>query len=91
MSQIAQQAFIANAQSVLIFDRYLTADESAALSNIKKNAIASGEQCSPQTVTNGEAGITYTSLFSNLATAQAVASAANAFVPAPTSATATTI
>ena len=91
MSQLAPQAFIANAQAVLIFDRYLTEGEATALSDIKKNAIASGEQVSPQTVTSTEAGITYTSFFSNLATAQAVVTAANAFVPAPTSATASTV
>jgi hypothetical protein len=88
MPILAPSRFVANAQATIELGRDFTAEEDNTLRTIKITATNNGEQTSPtDQVTPG----TYVSYYSTLATAQAVVAAANAFTPAPISATATSI
>ena len=89
MSKLATQSFIANAQVVIVLGRAITPEENSVLNAIRKAAVTAAEGVSPVGIDFDT--FTLTSFYSNFATAQAIASAANAFVPAPTSATATEI
>jgi hypothetical protein len=89
MSQLAPQAFIANAKAVVVLGRAITPEENSVLNAIRKAAAAASEGVS--TVNADFETFTFTSFYSNLATAQAVASAAQGFNPPPTSATATEV
>ena len=93
MSQLVALAFEANAKSTVVINRQLTEAESASLVTIKKNAMAAGEQVSPNTTTvDPETGnITNTSYYSNIATANAFVTAYLSFDPAPISAVAVTV
>ena len=93
MSQLVALAFEANAKTTVVNNRQLTEAESASLVTIKKNAMAAGEQVSPNTTTiDPDTGyITNTSYYSNIVTANAYVTAYLAFVPAPISAVATAV
>ena len=93
MSQLVALAFEANAKSTVVNNRQLTEAESASLITIKKNAMAAGEQVSPNTVTvDPDTGyITGVSYYSNIATANAFVTAYLSFDPAPISAVATAV
>jgi len=93
MSQLVALAFEANAKSTVVINRQLTEAESASIITIKENAMAAGEQVSPNTTTvDPETGnITNTSYYSNIATANAFVAAYLSFDPAPISAVAVTV
>ena len=93
MSQLVALAFEANAKSTVVMNRQYTEAESASIVTIKQNAIAAGEQISPNTASlDPETGnITNISYYSNIATANAVVSACLAFTPAPISAVAVAV
>jgi hypothetical protein len=89
MSILVATAFPAIAKAVIVLGRQITAEESATLATIKTNAISQGEQVSTNEWEGGTD--TYTTYYSNATTAQAVVTAAQAFTPAPISATVVTV
>ena len=93
MTQLAAQTFLANTKVLIVTAQALTADQNNTLGTIRRDAVVAGELASPQTVLfNPETNeYTYTSFYNSLATGNAIAAAANAFTPAPTSVTVVTV
>jgi len=89
MTQLATQTFVSNTKVVIVMAQALTADQNNTLGAIRRDAVIAGEMVSPQveTIDPETSVVTYTSFYNNLATGTAVVNAANAFTPAPTSAT----
>ena len=85
MSRIAQSTFVANTNSLLVFGRALTEAEITTLANIKVTAIGEGHHVSPNVF--DDATGTLQNYWDDLASAEAYASAAGGFTPAPTSVT----
>ena len=80
MSIPAPTAFIANAQSSVVFGRELTAGELDQLHAFRITIIEAGRQCSTaQTTSSGET----VSYWSNIDDANSYVAVANAFSPAP--------
>ena len=89
MTQLATQTFVANTKVVIVTAQALTTEQTNTLGTIRRDAVVAGEMVSPlvETINPETSAVTYTSFYNNSATGTAVVNAANAFTPAPTSAT----
>ena len=93
MSQFVAQAFLATAEATIVYSGSLSSEQLATLGTIRQTAVANGEQTSviSSSFDDDSGNRTYISYYSNSATATAIVNAANAFTPAPVSATVTAL
>ena len=80
MSIPAPTAFIANAQSSVVYGRELTAGELDQINAIRITLIEAGRQCSTAQTTSSGATVSY---WSNIDDANSYVVVVNAFSPAP--------